>query len=138
MGVSKVKYCKCGHEKTLHKNPKSKYTLATYCRQCPCSSYLNRKLPDKASYAFTIFSIIIGMCFLITIWVLTIQSDPALEGRENDTITFTLGQLHEILVLGFLIITLYMFIILIIGPIFEISNMKKRKEFPISDNNGQS
>ena len=132
MEVSKLKYCKCGHEKEMHQG-KSKLAFATYCRECPCSSYLNRKLPDKASYAFTIFSVLFGVFFLIALCILTIQSDPALEGKQNQTITVTLGEVHDILGLVFFFIGIYIFIISIIDPIAEISHAKKRKEFPLND-----
>ena len=137
MGISKLNYCKCGHEKEMHKG-KSKLSIATYCRQCPCSSYMNRKRPFKSDYVFTGFSIVVAAAILIASFVFLTEADPAMQGKQNMTMTFTLGQLHEIMILVFVMINVFMLSWLVADPILDILHARKRKEFPLDDKHDQS
>lgn len=137
MGVSKVKYCKCGHEKNQHKKKNSKLPVTSYCRECPCSLYLNRKLPDKLSYVSTILTVGLFAFFMIISYVMITGSDPALTGIEDQIISITIGEIHKILFLIVVAINIAFLFWFVLDPIFEIINAKKRPEFPIVEKNDQ-
>lgn len=129
---SKPKVCKCGHDKALHKG-KSKLSIATYCRQCPCSSYLNRKRPDKMDYvSLVIISIISALLISVSV-VFVMEADPAMTGTENDPVTFTKGELYDLLYLFLVGTNLFFVFWFVLDPLFDVMQMRKRKEFPTSD-----
>lgn len=129
--MESLKICKCGHSKDTHKkNPSSRWSSATHCRDCACNDYLNRERPNRND------KIIIGICvsliisLLFTTTVLLDEVKPTEENRDN-VIKFTYEGLYEILVLVMLVITLFFISWLVIDPLFEYYRMKKRPNYDI-------
>lgn len=129
---SKPKYCKCGHEKTKHKG-KSKLSFAFYCRDCPCSSYLNKNRPFKSDYAVVAFSVVFAAFFVILSYVLIAETDPTLAGIENHPVDMTNGEMHKIIVLLIVLGNIFFVSWFTISPILDLIYYKKRREFPIKD-----
>lgn len=129
---SKQKICKCGHDKSFHKG-ESKLSFSNHCRECPCSSYLNRNRPDKTDYFTTFFLVGIAVGFMILMPMMLNESDPALKGVENELANLTNGELHEImsvLLLAFGVLMLFWFVV---DPLLTLIFQKKRQTFPIKD-----
>lgn len=131
---AKEKFCKCGHKKDSHKDKNKKITVSNHCRKCPCSEYKNRKRPDNADYAFVIFMIGFTIFFAVASYILIAESDPSIHGTEEKLVTFTLGEIHSILALIFLLIGIYFLFCFVIDPILELFQLKKRPAYPVDEN----
>lgn len=131
---SETKYCKCGHDKKLHKkNPDSKLSFATFCRECPCSSYLNRKRPDKSDYASTYMLVGLGIFLMAWLLIFLPSFDPALEGIADKPSNLTNGELHEIISVFLLAFGVLMLFWFVVDPLLTLAFQKNRKTFPIKD-----
>lgn len=129
---SKVKICKCGHNSTQHKG-KSKLSFTTWCRECPCSSYLNRKRPDKSDYILMLFSLGLAVFFVSISMLMLNASDPTITGTENDLITFTVGGIYNIIKIIIIGVNVLVVTWLVIDPITDIIAAKRRRTFPAVD-----
>lgn len=69
--------------------------------------------------------------------VMIVTSDPKLDGTENETIAFTVGDLWDLTVLLIALANLYLVISFVIDPIFDIMHARKRREFPVDDKNAK-
>lgn len=131
---SKPLICKCGHEKSLHKNKKSKLSFAGHCKNCPCSVYLNRKRPDKIDKLSVILCAGLGIAFVVLTYAMLINSNPKMTGLENELITFTYLELYNMMALVFFGIDIFIIFWLVLDPIVELYRNKKRPDFPIDNN----
>lgn len=132
MGSSE-KYCKCGHKKSLHKNKNSAISLGSFCQICPCSSYLNREIPNKTSYAFLFSSVIMASLMVILSIVFISVSGGFASENESQFVAFTVSQLFSMINLIFLAMIIFVVLYLIIDPVLDLLLAKKRPSFPISD-----
>lgn len=123
------KICKCGHDKKLHKH--GKISWSNHCDKCRCSNYKNRKFPGKFEYGFMIFSIGFTAFFMILSIGLIVDSDPAIDGKQNEMVNLTLGELHTIVIILLIGVNVYFIFNFAIDPVLEIIHSRKRPEFPI-------
>lgn len=133
MGESKPKFCKCGHNKEMHKDKKSKFSFATDCSVCPCSSYMNRKMPDKSSYFFMIVAISMGVLIIGISAVVLIEANPEITGMQDKPINMTIGQMYGIMKILFLAVAIFFLMWFIIDPILAVLHERKRRIFPIDE-----
>ena len=95
---------------------------------------MNRKKPFKSDYVFTVITVGMAALIMIMSFVILTETDPALTGNEN-IIVLTSGELHEIIILVFVMINMFMIVWFVIDPIIDILHTKKRPEFPLDDKN---
>ena len=136
MGGSKVKICKCGHDRKSHKkNPDSKLSSATFCRDCHCNNYLNRERPRKSDVAVTIFSVIMFCAITVVIVFTIIELGSIVTPIADQQVSMTNGDFYA-LIQFFLVIMLVLFSSwFVIDPISTDYYDKKRPKFPIDDKN---
>lgn len=127
VGGSKTKFCKCGHEKTLHN--KSIFSFNTCCELCACSSFMNKNRPTKTDYVFLYACVSLGIILVSASVLFLVYTDPSLNGTENETIVFSLGQIHSLMSLVFVFFIVFFISWLVIDPFIDIMRMKKRRDF---------
>lgn len=131
---SKEKICKCGHKKESHKkNPDSKLSFATYCRNCACNSYLNRNKPFKSDIFATIVMVATFIVFLVTSVVLLYELELIIEPIKDMPSHFTNGELYELLTILLFGLNAFLFTWFVVSPILTDYSNKKRIKFPIKD-----
>ena len=128
--IKPPKICKCGHSKINHKK-KKKSLLTSYCRACPCSSYMNRKHPTKGDKLSAIIMPIFFIIFTSTILILWFEGSNSIL-NESETKTISLDAFLSIL---FALISIG--IVVLSGPLFSDPIDKyfqmKRPSFPIKE-----
>ena len=131
--IKKPKICKCGHSNNTHKK-KNKSLLTSYCRECQCSSYMNRIHPTKGDkLAALILPIIFVILTSIVLILWSIGSNLLLENSETKTVPLELflNIIFAIMIIGIVILGG----VLVSDPIVEYIEMK-RPSFPIVNNDG--
>ena len=126
------KYCKCGHNRQLHrKNPTSIFSFPNFCRSCPCSEYMNNKLPNIISKITFILGIIVLSTFIVlTILILSAVylASFTIEWAEQVK-NVTMGEYLTILSL-FLIIVCFVLYNTLSTVLFGFLEERKRKNHP--------
>ena len=95
---------------------------------------MNRKRPFKYDYGFMITTVILAAFFLVATSIMITNADPRLDGTQNDTVTFTVGELYDLLVLVVIIVNVWIIVSLVVDPVLDILHARKRREFPIDEN----
>ena len=82
--------------------------------------------------SLVIISIISALLISVSV-VFVMEADPAMTGTENDPVTFTKGELYDLLYLFLVGTNLFFVFWFVLDPLFDVMQMRKRKEFPTSD-----
>lgn len=110
------------------------WSNATFCRNCPCNSYMNRNRPTKFDVSFMIFCVSLFVVAAIFAWFAMSELAFSLEGHEDEAMTlFTKGEFFGLLTILFFGLALLMFGWLVLDPVLLIFSQKRRRKFPVKD-----
>lgn len=134
--AKQIKYCKCGHTRTLHKkNPKSRWQNPRICNNCPCSKYLNRNRPDKLDKLGAMLGPLTAILFtILVIYTISLQYYSVTEEERNAPVNLdiTNGEFHFILYLMLVLVVLW-FGDILFTPLEIYLKNRKRRNWPIEN-----
>ena len=134
--IKKPKICKCGHLKRSHmKKPDSFLKLTENCKNCPCNKYMNRNRPDKSDRVMIFIKPLIFVIFITSVLIM-VYSMPLTEEQLKTPSNLTLGDLLEIFWIVSFLVFYWLACILVVDPIYEYFEQKRRESYPIQNSDG--
>ena len=129
--MNKERFCKCGHNKKIHK--KEFLSNTGFCNKCHCNEYMNNNAPTLIDGIFLVVAIItLSTLAITTIFLAYVTYSGFGESLSKPIEGMTVGE-----VLGFLFICMFLVLLLLFmlfdEPIFGYFRQRRRPKFEVEE-----